>query len=378
MTRALLRVATAALLLVPLRAASAQANLFPQGSVMGGVEARQYKFGDNFGVNHVRQVAFPIAAMVPIGQRFSVDVGTWYAVTTVARPGASDESFSNLTDTQLRAAYVFGSDALVATVMVNLPTGAETTTLQKFNIASSASSNFLLFPVNSYGAGTSVTPGLSAATTAGDWNLGLAASARWSAEYHPFSDTANGASAVKYKPGIETRVRAGVDRLVGQGRFSLGFTFSTFSNDQLNGGSFGNGVYDPGNRFLVDANLATPVGGGTVNFYAWNYYRSTSSSSGTATSNAGGHEDVFTAGLSGAFPLGARAAVEPVVEARFWSPVSGSGTLVGTGASLRYQASEHISLVPGVRVDVGTIKTPTTGSNSIFGWDLSALIRYGF
>ncbi len=153
----------------------------------------------------MRQVAIPAGVLVPVGRRFSFDIGASYAVTTVTDTSGASQSFSSFTDTQIRGSYVLAMDALVVSLMMNLPTGKETTTLQKFGVAASASSNFLLFPVNSYGAGFSVTPGVAAATTAGDWNLGLAASVRVSSSYTPFSDS--GSSSTRYKPGVETRIR---------------------------------------------------------------------------------------------------------------------------------------------------------------------------
>lgn len=350
-------------------ALKAQENLYPQATAAGGVEARQYAFGNGFVVDKLRQVAFPVGVLFPVGKRFSFDVGASYAITTVVDSAGSSESFSNFTDTQLRGSYVLGNDALVVSVMMNLPTGKQTTTLRKFGVASSASSNFLLFPVNSYGAGFSVTPGLAAATTAGDWNLGLAASVRVSSSYTPFSDSS--AKSVKYKPGVETRIRGGVDRLIGESRLTAGLTFSTFSNDELRGGAFGSGAFDPGNRFLVDLGFLSPVGGGTVGVYAWNYYRS---SSGTGTK-----ENVFTTGVNGSFPLSPKLSLEPVAEARFWSPESGKGSLYGAGTALRIEVSKQLSLIPGARGDVGRIRTAgSPKSVSVTGWDLSALIRYGF
>jgi len=375
--KATLLPALTALALVPAVPAglAGQQNLFPEKSIFTGIEARQYNFESGFAADHVRQVAVPIAAIVPLGQRFSFDVGTWWATTNLER-GGSSESFSGFTDTQLRLAYVLGTDAVVASVMINLPTGKETTTLRKFNVSSSVSSNFLLFPVNSYGSGTSVTPGLAAATTVGDWNLGLAASVRWSDEYQPFNDSAS--AGIRYQPGVETRIRAGVDRLVGQSRLTVGATFSTFSNDELRGGGLGNGTFDPGNRFLVDANLVSPVGSGTVSMYAWNYYRKTSSSS-DSTSSIGNREDILTLGASGSFPLGSRTRIEPLLESRFWMPDGASGRLFGVGAALRYGISPTVTLVPGVRLDIGSIRPPGSSTRySVFGWDLSAMLRYGF
>jgi len=366
--RALILAASAALLLTPPARLEAQ-GLFSEATAIGGVTFRQYDYEDGFGVDYVRQLAFPIGVILPLGQRFSVDIGTYYATTFVGQ-GGSHESFQDLTDTQVRGTYVFGNDALVASLMLNLPTGPETTSLRSFGVAASSASNFLLFPVNTYGSGFSLTPGLAGAVTAGSWNLGLAASVRWSAEYEPFSGSAN--SGVKYQPGVETRIRAGVDRLVGQGRLALGATFSTFANDELSGSGSGSGTFDPGNRLLVDGEFSTRAGAGTVSIYAWNYHRR---GSGSAT---GGKENVFTAGLAGSWGLGTNARLEPLVEGRFWSPEDGSGRLIGVGSALRYQLSPRFVLVPSARVDFGSVETPTSnGTKSVLGWEVGTLLRVG-
>ncbi len=360
-------IALFALLAIPPAALQAQQNLFPQASIVGGVEARQYSFGGNFPLDKVRQVNFPVGVLVPVGKRFSFDIGTNYAITTVSLPGSANQSFSDFTDTQLRGSYVLGNDAVVASVMVNLPTGKKTTTLSNFGVAASASSNFLLFPVNTYGTGFSVTPGLAAAATVGDWNLGIAGSLRVSSSYAPFT----GNDSLKYDPGIETRVRAGVDRLIGASRLQAGFTFSTFSNDQLNQGGTGGftSTFDPGNRFLVDVGVVSPAGGGTVGVYVWNYHRISSGSSGK--------ENVFTAGLNGSFPLSARVALDPIAEARLWSPQSGTGSLFGAGTSLRIEIGQRVWFVPGGRLDFGRIRTGSGPSSSVTSWSATSLIRLG-
>lgn len=369
-----LRAAGAATLLATLPvAAFAQTNLYPGASAVSGVEVRQYGFDSKFDVDHVRQIAVPIAVAVPLGRRFSFDIGTWYASTSVKGTGGSS-TFSSLTDTQLRLAYVLGNDAVVASVVVNLPTGKKTTTQEQFGIAAGASSNFLLFPVNTYGTAASVTPGLAAATSFGDWNVGISGSLRWTGEYKPFNDGND--PDFKYQPGVEGRVRLGVDRLVGKSRFAIGGTFSTFSNDQLTPGSGSSATYSPGNRFLVDASFVAPAGNGTVSVYAWNYHRTASSSSSAA---AGGKENILTGGLAGAFPLSPKLSLEPMIEGRLWSPETGKGSLFGAGTGLRIQLSPALAFVPSGRIDVGSIRLTDGGSSSsVFGWDASGMLRYSF
>ncbi len=359
--------------LLPLRL-SAQQGLYTAASVAGGVEFKQYNFGSGFGVDRLSQVAFPIGVALPIGRRFSLDIGTQFAVTSVADTSGGHSSFSSLTDTQLRGSYTFGIDVLVASLVINLPTGKQTTTLQQFGVSSSASSNFLLFPVNSYGSGVSVTPGIAAATTTGDWNLGAAASLRFNGEYQPFSGTGN--TGIKYQPGVEGRLRVGADRLVGTSRLSFGLTFSTFGTDELRGGGLGNGAYDPGNRILVDLGVLSPVGTGTVSVYLWNYYRSSGSGGSASVCNK---ENVLTGGVSGSFPLSPRVSIEPLLESRFWMPEDGSGRLLGLGTAFRVALSPAIALIPGVRIDRGSIRSPGASNRvGVTGWSLSAFLQYTF
>ena len=157
---------------------------------------------------------------------------------------------------------------------------------------------------------------------------------------------------------------------------ALGRAFSTFGSDQLTpaSGSGSNTVYDPGNRFLVDASYVVPAGRGTVSFYAWNYFRSAGTATiDTTSSSASNRENIFTGGISASFPMGAKATLEPVVETRLWGSNGDHASLFGAGAGLRIQTSSRIAVVPAFRADVGTI----TGS-SLFGWGGSLLVSYGF
>ena len=349
---------------------AAQENLYSRAAVIGGVETRSYSYGDKLNVGKVTQVVIPIGLVAPFGKRFSFDLGTSYASTTYTPPSGSGSSFSHITDTQIRGSYIFGNDVLVASVMVNLPTGAETTSLQYFSVGASAASNFLLFPVNSYGTGFSVTPGMAVAATAGDWNLGLAGSVRMSSKYEPFSGNQS-----QYKPGVEGRIRAGIDRLVGSSRASLGFTFSTFGQDELSGTS-GLSTYDPGNRLLIDAAVVSPVGNGTINTYLWNYHRSNSGGS----AGRANQENIFAGGATGSFPIGRTLALEPLLEVRLWNPdpAAGQGSLFGAGAAFRIALGNSMTLVPGGRFDFGELRNSDDVSDSITGWGLTALLRYGF
>ncbi len=358
-----------ALVLVPVLLATgplaAQENMVSSRSVITGVQARSYSIEDG---TETRQFAFPIAIAMPVTDRLSVDIGAYYASTE-----SGDRTLSGMTDTQVRGSYVFGRDALVATIMVNLPTG-KTQAFDQTATSGAAAANFLSFPVNAYRTGTAVTGGLAAATALGSWNIGLAGSVRYSGEYEPFNDI-----DTRYSPGTEARLKLGMDRLLGSSRLNAGFTFSTFGNDNFEDlGGGGSGQYQPGNRFIGELSLAFLAGNGSITGYVWDYYRANAGGSAAANS-----ENILSIGASGSWPIGGSMRLEPLAEVRFWSPENGNGRLFGAGAALQIPVGERFTLSPSGRFDFGSTQFPdppiSDGSkHDITGWGFSVLLRYGW
>jgi hypothetical protein len=338
--------------------AGAQENLVRSPALISGVQARGYSIEDG---PKTSQFAFPFAFAMPVNDRLSFDVGTYFASTE-----ADDNSISGFTDTQVRGSYVFGRDAVVATLMVNLPTGKRQTQAESFTTGA-ASTNFLSFPVNAYRTGTSVTGGLAAATELGSWNVGMAGSFRVSGEYEPFSD-----DSVTYSPGAEARVKLGLDRLLGNSRLAVGFTFSTFGNDdfgRLAGGA--STEYQPGSRFIGELSLSFLALSGNITAFIWDYYRNKAGNTGAANK-----ENILSLGATGSWQVGTRMRLEPLLEARFWSPEDGGGTLFGGGAALQMPLGERFSLSPSARFDFGTTEFRDGTDHSITGWGASVLVRY--
>ncbi len=341
------------------RSAAAQA-FGSEGAVFLGAEARSYSFRQQFAVSGVRQIAFPAGILIPVG-RLSIDIGGYYAATTLQRLDGSSHTVSGPTDTQVRASYVIGRDAVVASVMVNLPTGLDRLDPTDFNVLGAVSSAFLVFPVNSYGNGSSVTGSLAGVLPVGSWNLGLAASIRRNGEFTPLVQTDIG--PITYHSGVEGRVRAGVDRLVGSSRFALGVTYSTFGNDEFSGKS-GLNQYRPGRRWIEEASLLAPFGRGTLTLFAWNYHRSAGDTTGAGQANAGNSESLFSAGGAASLPLGVGVHVEPGIEGRYWKPENSRGFLFGSFVALRVKLSDRLDLLPTVRYDVGYLDAGATRANA--------------
>lgn len=366
----------AALAAAPL---AAQGNSFYDGTTLtSGVQFKSYSFGSGAQFEKASQVAVPIAIVFPSSQRLSFDLGTFYATTSSTSPGGGSHSFSGITDVQLRGAYTLGRDAAVLSVLVNLPTGPKFDSADAVT-AGAAASNFLLFPVNSYSNGLSVTSGIGYAKRVGEWGIGIAGSARWGAEYSPYdgpvvigTDTFD----FKYKPGVEGRVRLGADRSMGQGRMRLGLTFSTFGDDTKGAGSGADVKYSPGNRFIAEGSYAWPGFGGTLTAYVWDYYRA----SGADSATVGNGENILTAGLSARRQINPNMTFEPALEGRFWSQSSegGGGTVIGVAAGVRRRLNEHYSIIPALRGEFGSLSVPGGGSASLTGIGASVFIRYGF
>ncbi len=333
-----------------------------------GAEFRAYRFAEGFPTRRITQYAAPLAVAVPVGPRFRLDLAASYALTNASTDSAR-ASLEKFTDAQVRASYVFGKDAVVASVMANLPTGPDKLDPTGFRAASAVASNFLLFPINTYSTGFGITGGLAAVIPAGRWNVGLSGSVRWNDRYEPRNDGAS------YRPGVEGRGRLAVDHLVGRSRLTLGVTVSTFGNDQFSGAGTVNGAYTPGTRVIGEASLAAPVGSGSMTVYAWNFYRA-SGSSDPALALPANKENVVSVGSAFSFPLGRRVSLDPLVEGRYWSPESGSGWLAGAGVGLRVGVGNRGAVVPSLRVDAGKVKLPSASSYSVTGFGGSVIFRY--
>jgi hypothetical protein len=354
------------LLALPVSGA-AQVPVYPRSIIAGGIEARGYSFASGFASGSIRQVSTPIGAVIPFGERLSFDIGTAYAYTVREAPDGTEGEISGLTDTQVRASYVFGQDQVVATLVANLPTGTRTeTNLPDLQAAGAISSSFLLFPVNSYTNGVSLTGGLAFAFQSGSWNLGLSAGARVSGEYEPYAGT-----DVTYQPGLEGRLRLGADRLVGSSRLSLGFTVSDFGTDE-----FTNGSYRPGNRLVGEATLIAPLGASTLTAYVWDYYRTNSDDGSNTLGDYGNAENLLDAGVTATSPLTRSLSLLSLVEVRSWAPDAGSGFLAGAGLGLRVAAGDHFSLSAGGRLDTGSIASPSGADYDLTGWGATGFVRY--
>jgi hypothetical protein len=352
--------------------AGAHAQLSPAGpEALAGGEFRTLRFERVAGVTRLSQTAIPVVAILPLG-RFTLDLGASWVQTRMTRADGTRHSVDAFTDTQIRGSYMFGQDAVVATVLLNLPTGLEEASVKDYTVIGAVSPSLLGFPVASYASGFSVTSGLAASVPAGDWSLGIAGSVRVNSQFTPYQDAVG---PIIYKPGVEGKVRGAVDGLVGSSRISVGFTYSTFGDDRFGNTTAVRGQYSPGPRWLAEAVLVAPVGGSTLSVALWNFRRTAGDTTGGSARNK---ESLGAAEVSLAIPLSGAVTFEPVLAGRVSKPEIGKGRLIGGGAGLRIQLGESLTLAPAARYDTGWIEGDAGVRNDVHGWLVTALLRLSF
>jgi hypothetical protein len=340
-----------------------------------GAEYRSVSYGTGLGYSSLKELAFPVGFAVPVGSRLNLDAGTYYVSAQRTDP-SGQQTINGLTDLIVRGAYQVKPDVAVFTFAVSLPTGTKTLNFNQRQIASAMATDLVPFPVTNFGTGFSVTTGLAWATPVGPWALGLAGSFRYNASYLPSSDTVARQDTVSLRPGAEMRLRIGADRIVGQGRLSLGFTYSSFANDE-----FGSQSQSPGTRLIPQFSWSTPLGiNNSLVVYGWDVYRNVDES---ASVNQGAKQNTIAFGAMASLHSGARNALRPQFELRKgWVGPGGlknQGTLVGLGLRYQMAAGERLTLTPGARLDLGSLATtPGNPNASVTGVSLSLTGRTSF
>jgi hypothetical protein len=368
-------------------AASLPVALLAQGSprpgavsAYTGFEARGYNFSTGLGLKSVSEFTVPFAVVWTTSDRLAFDLGGRYASAT--RTGADTSgsvSISGLTDVQLRGVYQLVPDVAVFTVAANLPTGKTKLTSDQLLVAGTIASDLLPYPVANFGSGFNLTGGLAVAVPVSGWALGFAGSYRVNSTFTPIAP-ATDSSGLSYKAGGEFRLRVGADRIVGQSRVSLGFTYSTFGEDQYASSP----IFQAGARYITQASWSFPVGNVGLSVYAWDLYRSSGSQLFVGSSAATQKRNVLTLGVEGSIQLGA-GVLRPLVEFRSHalgtSSLAGAGKLFSAGVRYRMPLGERFTLLPALRFDGGSENVlggdgnPTGQTVSLTGWSVGVTVR---
>jgi hypothetical protein len=316
----------------------------------------------------ISEFTTPIFVVIPVSPTLSFDVGTAYAWTRVSPNGSSAEAtstISGLTDTQLRANLAIGTDFVVVTAGVNLPTGRESATQAQQLAAFRIGSDFLAFPISNMGTGLGFTGGVALARPLGAWNLGMGASVRQSSAYEPL--VATGGARIRFEPGNEYRARVGIDHAFGTGRVALGVTYSKFGDDDL-GGS----IYNTGDRYIAQAGFNNSFGGAKMLVNAWNLYRR---SGMIFTGERTGPEDIANLLVGVGFST-VGGVLEPSVELRNWTQENLSTSTLATLGMRFHMESGGMSITPSAGYTFGRFAA-VGGNADLSGFRAALAVRWG-
>jgi hypothetical protein len=349
-----------------------------------GPDFMGYSFGSGLSATAAQLFIFPIAARVPVGQKFTADLyGAW--ADGRVKSNSSAYTLSGLVDTRLKASYQATPWALVS-LGVSLPTGKATHTNQEAVVASVLSTDLLGFQESNWGTGLAVITSVATAYRVGAWGVGLAGAYSAHGEFKPYS-----AQDLKYQPGNETRVRLGVDRNVGQsGTFTAGATLMSYSSDQ----AAGRNLFQAGKRLRFDATYLFRAGAGVWTLYGADLWRQNgdltlqiSDLSGNIqkdTTLATPTQNLLIAGVVGAVGLGSSYVFRPQLDLRLQQRQAvngvneGSGWIVGVGGDLPIRLFRAYDFFPKARFLVGSITDPTGNGVRVTGAEISATLRWGF
>ena len=308
----------------------------------------------------ITETAIPIFAYVPVTGGLTLDIGTAYAMANVKSTvsGQTRESkISGLTDTQIRATMNLGSDMVLVTAGLNIPTGRTTADTSEQEAAALIGNDFLVFPISSMGSGFGGTGGLAIARPVGQWNVGAGLSVRSSMPFDPYEDATG--NKLRYTPGTEMRARVGIDHPFGTGSASIGFTYSKFSDDK-----FEASIYNTGDRLLTQGLLSNSLWNGDYTLSAWNLFRAEGTlADGSPTGTEGITDLTATYGMR----LGG-GRIEPAVGFRMWTqenmPKSFQSTVV-----MRYEKSfGRMAFAPSAGFAFGSMGATPTESSSLSGF----------
>ena len=355
--------------LATLAASNAGAQSLLDASARAGIHYVSYRLRGTVN-ERIDELAIPLVINVPVRNRLALDIAGAYAVSTVT-VGDSTSELRGLTDTQLRANYTFGSDAVILTAGLNLPTGQATVGDAELAAAGRIGNDFLAFPISNMGTGLGGTGGLAIARPAGAWNVGAGASIRHTVEYEPYRQ---GEIRVRFQPGDEYRVRLGADRSVGSGRLALGFTYSAFGRDAA--GSF---TYNTGDRYVGQVAYAGAIGAMDVHVSSWNLLRAVGE---TLDGRDLPWENITNLSLGVGFSAGALR-LEPNVELRAATRDEDGGSLLSArsgrmvtfGLRSRFELL-GLSLSPSGAISTGRyLATGTTDPAELSGWRVALTAR---
>jgi hypothetical protein len=358
--------------------APAAAQGFRPGELAAAVQFQGYDFANELGVEAANLVLLPVAYTFGVGRGINFDVYTAVA-RGAALIGGTEFTLSGATDTRIRA-NVPATRWAVLTFGLNVPTGTTGFTGNEARVAAVLSTDLLGFREANFGLGFGATTGVATAHRFGDTGVGAGVSYRFAGGFNPSADT-----AFTYTPGNELRVRVGMDRNIGRGRFTAGVTFQNFETDQVDGAD----LFQPGGRLRGDLSYSFRSSpSATWTLFATDIWRDhgdvrfsrldTETGLPRDEPVRTGTQNLLVGGVAGAWRMSPTLTLQPMLEGRILSrqDPGGDGWLLGFGSGLPLRAG-GVSVTPTARLSFGGIEDEAGRSYRIIGGELSIAASFG-
>lgn len=343
-----------------------------------------YSFDEALGPEVANLFLMPVAYRMQWSDELTFDLYTAWGRGQVEQNDVV-YSLSGLVDSRIKATWRAREWASVS-MSLSLPTGKASQDASESLVASVLSSDLLGFRESSWGTGFGMTTGVATATRIGEWGLGVGASFRMAGEFEPVAD-----SSLGYQPGNEIRVRAGLDRNVGEsGKFTTAATWQNFSDDQLDGRN----LFQAGSRLSLDAAYAFRAGSSTWTVYAADVWRENGDlfldlidAQGTIvgdTTLATATQNLIIGAVSGSVPIGSQYQLRPSIDYKLQTreesdgSQTGSGWMAGFGADFPLRLFGAYDFFPMVKYVTGSIEDATGVMRSVSGFSGTLTMRWSF
>lgn len=185
------------------------------------------------------QWSMPLSALIPLGDRWTLDASAAYAMGSVhlARRdsllGTDRLTLNGLTDVKLRATGRLRGDNLLLTLGANLPTGTTRLDAEQLTALGVLAAPALRFQTPALGNGFGATTGLVAARQLWGWAWALGASYEMRGTYAPIAALSAGAPSTDLDPGDALHLSLGTDGLAGASHMSLSVAADLYGHDRL-------------------------------------------------------------------------------------------------------------------------------------------------
>jgi len=345
-----------------------QANM----ATLAGISVEFWKAKDD----KITQFSFPITYIYPVNDRLRFDIMTSPALANLSS-GAS-YSLSGMSDSRIRGHYLFGSDNLLLSFGVNLPTGKSALTTEEFNVANALTIHALDFRVPSLGQGLDMTVGLATAREIGSFIVGGGVSYLRKGTFKPFKGT-----AFEYDPGDEFVISTGFDRKISfwgkESRLLADAMYTLYTNDAGNGKT----IFKSGNKLVLQVGSFIPLNKYQLLVYLRDRLKAKNKTGvgdvfAEERKNRNGNELELESQLL--FPYANGQRWSATCEMKFFSNNeydTGGATVFGLGGGLLKRFSPQLYLDTSLRVYLGTI-TSSKEAVGLTGVKLSGGLRYFF